>query len=326
MFGAGSRLLLTCACVMLGLATAATQQTAQQPTFKTGAQTVAIYTTVTDGEGRLVPDLAREDFEIYDNGKLQPISVFASENQPVTVVMMLDRSGSVRANFALVEQAAEAFVRRLSSEDRARVGSFSTTVKLDPEEFTSDYEKLIGIIRSELQPAGPTPLWNAVNVAMSALRGQEGRRVVLVFTDGVDDPRNFNGDRVSHKDVMRRAQAEDVMVYGIGLESLVPYGGRRAPLPGRGSIGLEPRMISQKPDEGLAKLAAESGGGYFELAKAEDLRATFRQVAEELHRQYALGFEPAKLDGKLHKLEIKVKKPGMTARARKSYVAEKVNP
>ena len=156
MFGAGSRLLLTCACVMLGLATAATQQTAQQPTFKTGAQTVAIYTTVTDGEGRLVPDLAREDFEIYDNGKLQPISVFASENQPVTVVMMRDRSGSVRANFALVEQAAEAFVRRLSSEDRARVGSFSTTVKLDPEEFTSDYEKLIGIIRSELQPAGPT--------------------------------------------------------------------------------------------------------------------------------------------------------------------------
>jgi Ca-activated chloride channel family protein len=85
-------------------------------------------------------------------------------------------------------------------------------------------------------------------------------------------------------------------------------------------------MISQRPDEGLSKLAAESGGGYFELAKAEDLRATFRRVAEELHRQYALGFEPTKLDGKLHKLEVKVKKPGMTARARKSYVADKVNP
>ena len=325
MFGARSRFLLTCACVVLGLATAATQQT-QQPTFKTGAQTVAIYTTVTDSDGRLVPDLGREDFEIYDNGKLQSISVFASENQPVTVALMLDRSGSVRANFALVEEAAEAFVRRLAPDDRARVGSFSVDIRLDPEDFTSDYEKLIGIIRSELQPAGPTPLWNAVNVAMTALRGQEGRRVVLVFTDGVDDPRNFNGDRVSHKEVMRRAQAEDVMVYGVGLESLVPYGGRRAPLPGRGSLGMEPRMISQKPDEGLSKLAAESGGGYFELAKAEDLRATFRRVAEELHRQYALGFEPSKLDGKLHKLEVRVKKPGMTARARKSYVADKVNP
>ncbi len=326
MFGARSRLLLTSACVMLGLATAATQQTPQQPTFKTGAQTVAIYTTVTDSDGRLVPDLTREDFEIYDNGKLQPISVFASENQPVTVAMMLDRSASVRANFSLVQEAAEAFVRRLGPEDRARVGSFSTTIKLDPEEFTSDYEKLVGIIRSELQPAGPTPLWAAVNVAMTALRGEEGRRVVLVFTDGVDESRNFDGPRVSHKDVMRRAQSEDVMVYGVGLESQVPYGGRRAPLPGRGSLGMEPRMISQRPDEGLSKLAAESGGGYFELAKAEDLRATFRRVAEELHRQYALGFEPTKLDGKLHKLEVKVKKPGMTARARKSYVADKVSP
>jgi Ca-activated chloride channel family protein len=326
MFGARSRLLLTCACVMLGLATAATQQTPPQPTFKTGAQTVAIYTTVTDAEGRLVPDLTREDFEIYDNGKLQPISVFASEDQPVTVAMMLDRSASVRPNFSLVQEAAEVFVRRLGPDDRARVGSFSTTIKLDPEEFTGDYEKLVGIIRSELQPAGPTPLWSAVNVAMSALRGEEGRRVVLVFTDGVDESRNFDGPRSSHKDVMQRAQSEDVMVYGVGLEGQVPYGGRRAPLPGRGSLGMEPRMISQRPDEGLSKLAAESGGGYFELAKAEDLRATFRRVAEELHRQYALGFEPAKLDGKLHKLEVKVKKPGMTARARKSYVAEKVNP
>ena len=177
-----------------------------------------------------------------------------------------------------------------------------------------------------MQHAGPTPVWSAVNVAMSALRGEEGRRVVLDFTDGVDESRNFDGPRSSHKDVMQRAQSEDVMVYGVGLESLVPYGGRRAPLPGRGSLGMEPRMISQRPDEGLSKLAADSGGGYFELAKAEDLRATFRRVAEELHRQYALGFEPAKLDGKLHKLEVKVKKPGMTARARKSYVAEKVNP
>jgi Ca-activated chloride channel family protein len=80
-------------------------------------------------------------------------------------------------------------------------------------------------------------------------------------------------------------------------------------------------MASQKPDEGLAKIALETGGGYFELTGTNDLKSTFARVADELHRQYALGFAPPKLDGKTHKLEVRVKKPGMTARARKSYVA-----
>jgi hypothetical protein len=77
----------------------------------------------------------------------------------------------------------------------------------------------------------------------------------------------------------------------------------------------------QKPDEGLAKIAAESGGGYFELDSTDDLGATFARVADELHRQYAMGFSPEKLDGKTHKLEVRVKRTGMTARARRSYVA-----
>jgi hypothetical protein len=79
--------------------------------------------------------------------------------------------------------------------------------------------------------------------------------------------------------------------------------------------------MADKPDPGLAKLAAESGGGYFELDNTANLSATFARVAEELHRQYAMGFTPDKLDGKTHKLEVRVSKPGMTARARRSYVA-----
>lgn len=306
-----------CLAGLLGMAPGAQQQ----PTFRIGAQTVAVYATVTDDDGRLVTDLTREDFEIYDNGKQRPITLFASEIQPITLVMMLDRSTSVRENFGLVQEAAETFVRRLLPDDKVRIGSFSEQIRIEPEDFTGDYEQLVGIVRSQLPPAGPTPLWNAVDQAMDALRGHEGRRVVLVFTDGVDEPRNFMGKNVSQKDVQKRAQAEDVMVYAVGLESLVPYGGRRAPLPGRGSLGLEPRMIRQKPDEGLEKIAGETGGGYFELASAEDLRATFTRVAEELHRQYALGFEPAKLDGKSHTLEVRVRKSGMKARARKSYIA-----
>jgi VWFA-related protein len=139
---------------------------------------------------------------------------------------------------------------------------------------------------------------------------------------------NFSTHNVSLHDAMKRAQEEDVMVYAIGLESHVPYGGRRAPM-GRGMGGFggrrggggSSRMTAQKPDEGLAKIAMETGGGYFELTNTEDLSSTFARVADELHHQYALGFTPEKLDGKSHKLEVRLKRPGLTARARKSYVA-----
>jgi len=80
-------------------------------------------------------------------------------------------------------------------------------------------------------------------------------------------------------------------------------------------------MPDTKPDKGLKKLAAETGGGYFELTQAADLNSTFTKVADELHRQYVLGFSPKVLDGKLHKLDVRVKQLGMTARARKTYLA-----
>lgn len=301
---------------------------AQQTTIRSGATTVAVYATVTDAGGRLVPDLDREDFEIYDNGKLQPTTLFSNELQPITVVMMLDRSGSMRANFRLVEEAGEAFVRRLNPEDKARIGSFAQRIQVDPEEFTSDQAELIRILRTELQNEGPTPLWNAVNVAITGLAREEGRKVVLAFTDGIDSPLNFKMNNLSFMDVMRRAQQENVMVYAVGLEAMVPWGNRRAPV-GRsgggfgGGFGMGNPTIVQRPDPGLPKIAEETGGGYFELTRAEDLSTTFARVADELHRQYALGFEPPKLDGRMHKLEVKVAKPGMKARARKNYLAAK---
>ena len=319
------RLLLAAGCVVAAFGITAAAR--QQAPFKSGARTVAVYATVTDAGGRLVPDLTQDDFEIYDNGKLQPVSVFASDLQPITIVVMLDRSGSMRANNRLVEAAGEAFVERLLPADKARIGSFAARIQVDPRDFTSDKDEMLRILRTELQPDGPTPLWNAVNVGMTALLRQEGRRVVLVFTDGVDQPMNFSTHNVSLHDAMSRAQEEDVMVYAIGLESHVPYGGRRAPMGGGygGYGGFHGRqggaMVSQKPDEGLAKIALETGGGYFELTNTEDLHSTFAHVADELHRQYALGFVPPKLDGKTHKLEVRLKRPGLTARARKSYVA-----
>jgi VWFA-related protein len=317
----GMKLTGLAALVALATVTAAAQQ---QPTFKSGVRTVAVYATVQEGGGRLVPDLTREDFEVKDSGKVQEVSVFSQEVQPVSVVLMLDRSGSMKANFGLLEAAAQAFVRKLLPTDKARIGSFAEEIQIDPEGFTSNHEELITIIRTRLQKQGPTPLWNGIEAAIGALQGQEGRRVVLVFSDGADNPNNFKLNNKSFMDIMRRAQEKDVMVYAVGLESApaTPTGGMRGGGFGGGGFGGG-FGSGTRPDPGLAAIADETGGGYFELTRAENLSATFQRVADELHRQYLLGFVPQKLDGKMHKVEVKVKKSGMKVRARKEYFAEK---
>lgn len=292
----------------------------QEAPFRSGARTVAVYATVSDESGRLVPDLQRGDFEVHDNGKSQPITLFASEVQPISVVMLLDRSGSMLTNFRLVEVAAGEFVKGLLPQDKVRIGSFAGRIQLDPREFTSDRGEMLNILRSELQPAGPTPLWNAVSVAVTALRHQEGRRVILVFTDGIDY--TGGGRSVGLNEALKRAQEENVMVYAIGLatERRVTGRGRRGGV-NIGPSPMRPRVELQRPDPGLPRIAAETGGGYFELRRTSDLAATFARVVDELHRQYALGFEPPKLDGKSHRLEVRLKKPGLSARARRAYIA-----
>jgi VWFA-related protein len=278
----------------------------QQATFTGSNRTVAVYATVTDADGRLVPDLARDQFAIDDNGKKQELTLFANDIQPITVVMLLDRSTSMRANYGLVEQAAEEFVNVMLPADKARIGSFSDRIQVDPRDFTSDHEELLKILRTELQVEGPTPLWNAVNVGITDLLHQQGRRVVLVFTDGRDAPMNFSNNNSSLKDVMKRAEEEDVMVYAIGFSgssgggysSGSPggyggggrrggggFGGGRGGFGGRGGRGGysggggSRTYQSDKPDEGLPKIAAATGGGYFELTSTDDLKSTFSRVA-----------------------------------------------
>lgn len=282
--------------VAVGLLVAAPSAT-QQPTFRSSANVVAIYATVTDRDGRLVPDLQQEHFEVYDNGKLQPLTLFRSDVQPITVVVMLDMSGSMTLNYEFLKVAAERFVLRLLPDDRARIGSFSDKIQLSSE-FTSDRDALIRFIHDDIQFGNPTFLCDAIDVSMTALADEPGRRVVLVFSDGEDQ----RSQRVGFRDVIARAQRENFMVYAVGLQSEIL--GRRT-----------------RPDRNLRRLAAETGGGYFELRRTDELNSTFTRVADELHRQYVMGFEPEDLDGTVHKLEVRVKVPGMTVRARQSYVA-----
>jgi Ca-activated chloride channel family protein len=274
------------------------------PQFKSGTLTVPLYVTVTDRESRLVTDLQQEDFEVYDNGQLQKLTLFDNKNTPITVVVMLDTSGSMTLILDRVKSAAEQFLIRLLPEDTGRVGAFNDKIEFLPEEeFTSDRDLLIRSLK-ELDFGYPTRLWDAVDESIRRLDGVPGRKVTLVFTDGAD-----TASRRDLDDVMEQARAKEIMVYTIGLETEIFNGQRRE---------------RSSPDRGLKKLSEETGGGFFLLKKEAELGPTFTRVAQELHSQYVLGFSPATLDGKVHKLEVKVKKSGMTPRARKSYLASKI--
>jgi len=274
---------------------------AQQPTFRAGTQVVSLFATVVDAQKRLVPDLQQSDFEVFDNDKPQPLVFFQSETQPITVVVMLDTSGSMTLTLDLLRAAAEQFVLRLLPADKAKVGAFNDKIQIKGSRFINDRDQLVTDIK-DLDYGNGTRLWDALAASEDELKGIDGRRVILVFTDG-DDTESHNA---SLGKVVDRARAEEVMIYAIGLESNY-FNGQR--------------MVRSKPDSGLRKIADETGGGYFELTKTADLAPTFTRVAQELHSQYVLGFTPTSLDGKVHKLAVRMKQPGMTARARRSYLA-----
>jgi Ca-activated chloride channel homolog len=316
-FGAAAAL----AAVVAVLANAHAQQ---PPTFGTTTRTVAVYATVTNAQGRLAADLTRDDFEIDDNGKRQTLTVFSNDIQPITAILLLDRSGSMKPNLDLEVRAAETFIHGLLPVDKARVGTFGKDIQIEPDDFTSDRDVLFKILRGDLQREGPTPLWNAIDRAIDKLLIEKGRRVVMAFSDGVDEPLDFSGRAKSMKDEMKRAEDNDVMVYSVGMEGLAPMQAQRG-IGGFGGRGFGTRRrddpAMQKPDEGMAKIAAATGGGYFELTSPADLLGAFDRVADELHHQYALGFAPQSLDGKMHDLAVRVLKPGFTVRARKRYLA-----
>jgi Ca-activated chloride channel family protein len=280
----------------MSMALAAQQQA---PTFKSGTQVVSLFVTVQDVQKRLVPELVQADFDIFDNEKPQPLAYFDNSIHPINVVVMLDTSGSMTLTIDLLKQAAEQFLIRLLPDDKGRVGAFNDKIQINAK-WSSDRDQMISDVKN-LDYGNGTRLWDAVGVALDELKPVDGRKVILVFTDGDDTE-----SKMTLGKIIERARVDEVMIYAIGLESNY-FNGQR--------------MVRTKPDSGLRKIADETGGGYFELTKASELASTFTKVAQELHSQYVIGFTPTLLDNKVHKLMVKMKQPGMTARARRSYLA-----
>lgn len=294
---------------------------AQQPVFRGASDLVRVFVTVTDKSGRLVTALARDDFEVRDEGKPQPITQFDNTPQPVRLIVMLDVSGSMAGNLPLLRDAGRQLFARLGADDVARVGSFGYEITISPS-FTHDPNELRAALPATIAPDAPTPLWRAIDEALDAFKDSEDREdkrpVILVLSDGKDTgPISFRQRPISQAEIIDRARRDDVMIFAVGMRSR----GARPIQPGIGPGGLQAMLLADLPDPGLARVAEETGGGYTEIRFGQDLAAAFTEVADELHSQYLLGFAPTKRDGKVHEIGVRLNQNGLKSRARKSYLA-----
>ncbi|HEX5070983.1 MAG TPA: VWA domain-containing protein [Vicinamibacterales bacterium] len=308
-------LLLATVLLVSPAAPGASQGGSQQaPVFRSTADVVPLFVTVADKSGRLALDLTREDFQVFDNGKPQPLTQFDHSPQPIRLITLIDISGSMAGNLPILRQACLQLISRLTEGDLARVGTFGQEVLISPA-FTRDARELAAWLPTSVPANQPTPLWRAVDQAISLFsESPAGRRVILVLSDSKDGGFQMGQKFFVPNQISERAAREDVMIYGIGVKSRL--------LPGGYGQSLGDQLTSTYPDPSLGQVAQDTGGGYFELNMHADLAETFAKVADELHSQYLLGFSPPARDGKTHKIEVKVK-DNLKTRVRKTYVAPK---
>ena len=274
--------------------TVARQDPAPPQAFRSSVALVPVYATVTTKAGAFATGLTRDDFAVFDNGIRQDIVSFAEAAQAISVFLMLDTSGRMADARPRLFAAAREFLSHLQPDDRAMMGSL---VYQGPP-FTSDKKRLGTSL--DLLPGDPgSPLWLALDRAITALSNEANRRVIVVYTDGRnEDLGQFRALKVSEASLRARLEAEGTMLYAIGFEG---------------------RSLTSN----IRALARRSGGRATELARTDDLGRALAGVADELHHQYLLGFTPAVFDGKPHKLEVRVLRPDLTVRARELYVATK---
>jgi VWFA-related protein len=215
-------------------------------------------------------------------------------------------------NATVIRRATTELLKNLAPADLARVGTFGNEIMISPE-FTRDVASLVSLLPDQIYQYVPTPLWTAIDQALGEFgSAPPGRRVVLVITDSKDSGPPPGKPFMTPVQISQRAQREDVMIYGVGLRSAISAG-----------MNVQAAIANSFPDPSLGELADDTGGGYFELKVRENMTETFARVAEELRRQYMIGFAPPLKDGKNHKIEVKVTGAGLKPRARKSYTAPK---
>lgn len=250
---------------------------------------VVLPVIVTDGKGKAVSGLGQENFQVFDDGRPQEISLFEAEDVPVTVGLVIDNSGSMRARRPEVVAAAQEFAKSSNPQDHMFVVNFNHTVSLGlPQNvpFTSNVDALRAAV-SAIPAAGNTALYDGLAVALDHLKtGTANRKALIVISDGGD-----NASKLSLSQVLRRARASNAEIFTIGV--------------------LDDRFAGDNAGV-LRRLARVSGGKSYFPASTSQITAICHQVAQDLRHQYTLGYHPSSPNaaGSFHAIRVTVKATG----------------
>lgn len=289
--------------------------------FSTGVRVVNVFVTVRDRQGKLAPDLSREDFEIAEDGRKQSIRYFSAHSDlPVTLGLLFDLSGSQRSVIPEQRQASAAFLRQVLREgtDRAFLLGFnrrihllesSTGERARLEESLQRLEVPRGADGQLLPEAQGTALFDALVAAARMLEPQPGRKAIVVLSDGID---TASAARLNA--AIEAAQRADALIYPIRFYDQKVFA-FDVPSAGGGNL--------REGKKTLERMARETGGGFFEVGGEQTLAANFSRLEEELRNQYSLGYTPAtppsKRGAAYKKIRVSVKLRGLNVQARDGY-------
>lgn len=315
---------------------------------------VTLPVSVMDRDGRYIPNLRKEDFRLWEDGVEQTVALFSSVDKPFSVVLMLDTSGSTRYRLAEIQDAAITFVNQLRRDDQVMVVSFDDQIRV-LSEFTSDRSRLRDAIRRS-EPGDGTKLYDAVDMVMNQrLNNVTGRKAIVLFTDGVDT----TSRHASYDSNIRDAEELDALIYPVQYDTYTDQGGGGGGnWPGSGrwpnsSVDVLGQILGGVFRKGGGRHGGGGGGGggrgggggnrgreydianryLHELAErtgarnyqgdsAQDLTSAFANIAEELRRQYTLGYYPKSpaQAGQRRSIKVRVDQPNLAVRTRDSYV------
>lgn len=301
---------------------------------------VTLPVSVMDRDGRYVPNLQKEEFRLWEDGVEQEVAFFQSVDKPFSVVLMLDTSPSTEFRLEDIQDAAITFVNQLRRDDKVMVVSFNDDIKM-LSEFTTDREKLERAIRYAHTDDG-TRLYDAVDMVINQqLSRVQGRKAIVLFTDGDDTTSRYANFESNIQD----AQELDALIYTVQYDTKEDknagnarpvdvlgqilggiFGGGRSKGSGRkgggggGSRGTPNEY--DRADQYLYELANNTGGREYHADSLDNMSAAFANVAEELRRQYSIGYYPKRppQPGQRRQIKVRARQPNLAVRARDSYI------
>ncbi|MER3429083.1 MAG: hypothetical protein C4334_13530 [Pyrinomonas sp.] len=306
-----------------------TEEVGEDDVVRINTTLVTIPVSVMDRDGKYIPDLRKEDFRIYENGVEQQIAYFAAVEKPFTVALLLDTSSSTRFRIDEIQNAAIAFVEQLRPDDRVMVVSFDDSVHVLAE-ATSDRRTLRNAIM-RARTGGGTKLYDAIDFILNRRFDRiQGRKAIVLFTDGVDT----TSERASYESTLRDAEEADALIYPVQYDTLEDVAW---PLPRRPSIIIgwpfpipwptpggsgTSRADYERGTRYLTELARRTGARKYDADSTSSLDRAFALIAEELRRQYSLGYYPKNppREGERRRIAVRVNRPNMVVRARDSYI------